>query len=152
MLGPSFYYTWQGPLPPAGLIYPPSHLLRPTSSFFHLSSSLFSTSSLFPPASSTLTPLFCLSALSVYRTEKGHSHKVVTYVCTVERTFPFTSNQQVEFEDYEFDQKISRNYLIMQAAAQREIEGSVGNFERSGSETPEPENQQLNCKFKIPSA
>ena len=55
----------------------------------------------------------------------------------------------MEFEDYEFDQKISRNYLIMQAAAQREIEASesVGNFERSGSETPEPENQQLNRKF-----
>ena len=55
----------------------------------------------------------------------------------------------MEFEDYEFDQKISRNYLIMQAAAQREIEASesVGNFERSGSETPEPENQQLNCKL-----
>ena len=57
----------------------------------------------------------------------------------------------MEFEDYEFDQKISRNYLIMQAAAQREIEASesVGNFERSGSETPEPENQQLNCKFQF---
>ena len=53
---------------------------------------------------------------------------------------------QVEFEDYEFDQKISQNYLIMQAAC-REIESSMGNFERQGSDTPEPENQQLNCKL-----
>ena len=55
-------------------------------------------------------------------------------------------NLQVEFEDYEFDQKISQNYLIMQAAC-REIESSMGNFERQGSDTPEPENQQLNCKL-----
>ena len=54
---------------------------------------------------------------------------------------------QVEFEDYEFDQKISQNYLIMQAAAMREVENHVGSLDRQGSDTPEPENQQLNCKY-----
>jgi hypothetical protein len=35
----------------------------------------------------------------------------------------------------------------MQAASQRELENSVGSVDRQGSETPEPENQQLNCEY-----
>lgn len=50
---------------------------------------------------------------------------------------------QVEFEDYDFDQRISQNYLIMQHALRdNEVETQTG---RHGSDTANQLDRELLC-------
>ena len=50
---------------------------------------------------------------------------------------------QVEFEDYDFDQRISQNYLIMQHALRdNEVETQTG---RQGSDTTDQLDRELLC-------
>ena len=50
---------------------------------------------------------------------------------------------QVEFEDYDFDQRISQNYLIMQHALRdNEVETQTG---RQGSDTTDQLDRELQC-------